>query len=263
MIVAAMGHKSEPVPATSLFDAIAGRHQMEADEYCLVTQPDHARLSGAFAAALDRDRFLFITDEIVQAITDHDIGWLALDGAAPEPILPPYERDGRLRSFLTTPPELFLEAWSGSIAHAEQIGPTAGAMVSRHFGGLAQFRLQKEQDAPEDVSRLNYFLAQESSRQHRLRADLNECLSIDPLQVLQFCDLVSLSFCCSLDGPAQFPQNFGAGPVAIRKRNGVTELRGVPLRSSIEAECPAYHWRPGSPMLVHAPILVHVEYRAD
>jgi hypothetical protein len=263
MIVAAIDRRSESAPGTSLFDAIAARHQMKAEEYCVVTQPDHARLSGAFAAALDRARFPCITDEIVQAITDHDIGWLKLDGAAPGPILPPYEPDGRLRSFLTTPPKLFLQAWTGSIAHAEQIGPTAGAMVSRHFELLAQFRLQRSQDAPEDISRLHYFLAQESSRQHRLGAESKECSSIDLLQFLQFCDLVSLSFCCGVEGSVEFPQNFGAGPVTIAKRNGVCELRGVPLRSRIEAECPAYRWRPGSPILVLAPIQVHVEYRAE
>src|SRR3974390_2171398 len=107
MIVAAIGPEQTADPKDSaLFDSIARKHQQKASEYRLVTQPDHARLSGAFAAAIDRSRFPFVTDEIVRAVETHDIGWLPIDGAAPEPILPPYDTNGRLRSFLTTPPAM-------------------------------------------------------------------------------------------------------------------------------------------------------------
>ena len=258
MIVTALNQNSENADGASLFDAIVEKHRAVADEYRLVTQPDHARLSGAFAAALDRERFPGITDETVQAISEHDIGWLPLDGAAPKPVLPPFEQDGRLRSFLTTPPKVFLQAWTGSIANAEKIGPTAGTMVSRHFEGLAKFRLQRSQDSAEDVTRLNYFLAQESARQHRLGA---EGSSTDLLPILQFCDLISLCICCDVDGTSKFPMNFGEGAVHLTRSNGVAGLHGVPLRFAVAAECPAYRWRPGSPSLVPVPIKVYVECR--
>lgn len=259
MIVAAVCSESDAKPGTSFFDAIASRHQQGCGEYFLVTQPDHAKLSGAVAAVLDHERLPYITDEAVEAIATHDAGWLPLDGAAPRPILPPYEAEGHLRSFLTTPPELFLRAWTGSISHAEQIGPTAGTMVSQHFERLAQFRLQRAEDFPEDVARLHRFLAQESSRQLRLRKSSDQSHAAQLLQLMQFCDLISLYLCCGVDIPLEFPQQFGSGPVAIARKNVVAELRGVPLRSRLHTECPAFRWHPGSPVLTSAPISIRLE----
>ena len=59
----------------SVFDEIAATHQQDASEYRLITQPDHARLSGVIATALDRDKLHYVSDEIVRGIANHDIGW--------------------------------------------------------------------------------------------------------------------------------------------------------------------------------------------
>ncbi len=259
MIVAAICSESDAKPGASFFDAIVNRQQRDGDEYFLVTQPDHAKLSGLVAAALDRERLPYIADEVVEAIATHDLGWLPLDGAAPRPILPPYEAEGRLRSFLTTPPELFLRAWTGSISHAEQIGPTAGTMVSQHFEQLAQFRLRRAEDSPEDVARLHRFLAQEAARQLRLGRSIDQGHATQLLRLLQFCDLISLYLCCGVVIPLEFPQQFGSGVVAIARKDVVTELRGVPLHSRLDTECPAFRWRPGSPSLTPAPISIRLE----
>lgn len=258
MIVAA----TRPTPSTaepsSFFDAILARYHATAHEYRLVTQPDHAKLSGALAAALDRERLPYITGEVIAGIAAHDSGWLALDGAAPRPILPPYEPDGRLRSFLNTPPDLFLNAWTASIQHSEQIGPTAGTMVSQHFERLAQFRLERQEDSAEDVARLRSFLVQESSRRERLRKGTDSKYSEERLILLQVCDVVSLYWCCGLDCAITIPQQLGAGHIRVLRRDDTTELHGVPLRTAFEADCPAYLWRTGSPTLLPDTISVRV-----
>lgn len=254
MIVAARG--SAINPGSSLFDAIVQKHQQLADEYLVVTQPDHARLSGAFAAAIDRNRLPYVTDEIVAAIETHDIGWLQIDGAAPNPVLPPYDSNGRLRSFITTPPTIFVEAWTASIAHAERIGPAAGLMVSQHFESLAKFRLQRTQDTLDDTARLHHFLAQESARQNRLRRSADESTSAQLLNLLQFCDVISLYVCCGLESAQEFSQDFGVGKVTIAGAKDAIRLTGIPLRGPVKAQCPAFRWRPGSPALLPDPIAV-------
>jgi hypothetical protein len=258
MIVAGPCRETNSGSGKSFFDAIAGRCQPGCEEYRLITQPDHAKLSGAIAAAFDRSHLPYVTDEIIAAIAGHDIGWLEIDGAAPRPVLPPYDRQGHLRSFLTTPPEIFLKAWTGSISHAEQIGPTAGMMVSRHFEQLAHFRLRSAEDSQDDVARLRAFLAQEGSRQQQLRKHSDETHASQSLELLQFCDLISLYLCCGVEAELEFPQQFGRGPAHIARRAGRTAVKGVPLRSEVKTQCPAYLWRPGSPALTQAPISVHI-----
>lgn len=251
MIVAGI----KPVGANStanLFDSIVFKHQAGASEYRVVTQPDHANLSGEFSALIDRKKLPWVTDEIVEGIRAHDAGWLGIDGAAPNPILPPFESDGRLRSFLTTPPEIFLQAWTRSITNAERIGNSAGTMVSRHFEHLAQFRLQSSPDKPEEVASLRGFVAQESSRQRRMHRGAAH--SEERLKLLQFCDFLSLFFCCGLESALTFPMEFGFGAVRLEPGTGGAKLSGIPMTGALEAECPAYSWRPGSSLLVSDPI---------
>lgn len=258
MIVAATCAVPATHESSTVFDSIMAKYQAPCNEYWVITQPDHARLSGAVAAAFDRERLPYVTDEVVRGIAAHDRGWLGLDGAAPNPILPPFEADGRLRSFLNTPPKLFLVAWTGSIQHAEQIGPTAGTMVSQHFERLAQFRLAQMRDTDEDVARLGHFLVQESSRQSRLCKGADARFAAERLQLLQFCDVISLYVCCRIESEVTIPQQLGAGPITIATRGGRTEVHGIPLRAELQTECPGYRWRSGSPSLVPAPIAVRV-----
>jgi len=257
MIVAAIGSASEPDrQASALFDAIVRKHQQPAEKYLVVTQPDHARLSGAFAAAIDRNRLPYVTDDVVAAIEMHDIGWLPIDGAAPNPILPPYDLNGRLRSFITTPPAVFIEGWTASIAHAERISPAAGLMVSQHFEALARFRLRRTQDTLDDTAGLHHFLAQESARHIRLKRNADENASADLLKLLQFCDVISLYLCCGLEGDHEVAQDFGHGRVTIAGAKEGIRLTGVPLREPVRAQCPAFSWRPGSPTLLPHSIMV-------
>lgn len=256
MIVAALQTEAAAsVEYVPIFDAIARLHERNATEYCVVTQPDHAQLSGAFAAAFDRERFPYIDDEILQGIAVHDSGWAPFDGRAPHPILPKVLPDGRLQSFLTTPPEIFLRAWTGSIDQAEDVGDAAGAMVSRHFGRLAQYRLQNVQDGPEDVSRIHGFLRAEASRQERLDGG-NQQNGL--LKVLQFCDLISLYVCCGVRESVLFPPLFEGELVRVRRSGGTTVVQNSPLKGQVEAKCPAFRWLAGANELIASPIAVKV-----
>lgn len=256
MIVAALQTEAAAsVEYVPIFEAIARLHERDAREYCVVTQPDHAQLSGAFAAAFDRERFPYINDEILQGIAVHDSGWTPFDGRAPHPILPKILPDGRLQSFLTTPPEMFLRAWTGSIDGAEDVGDAAGAMVSRHFERLAQYRLQNVQDRPEDVSRIHGFLRAEASRQDKLDGGNQQ---IGLLKILQFCDLISLYVCCGVQESVVFPPLFEGEPVRVRRNAGTTEVQHSPLKGRVSAECPAYRWATGANELIASPIAVKV-----
>ncbi|HEX6879403.1 MAG TPA: DUF3891 family protein [Terriglobales bacterium] len=251
MIVSAhTNHKPVDVPLP-IFDVIAATHRERTEKYRVVTQPDHAILSGKVAAALDRRRFPFLDEELLEGIAYHDSGWFEVDGAAPSPKMPPTEADGKLRSFLTTSPEISLGAWSRSIDGAVRIGARAGSMVSRHFATIAQYRLNLQIDGPEDVQRLQDFLRRESARNAHLGPGNSE--SGEALRVLQFCDQISLYLSCGSRQAAVFPMRFGDEPVQVQWRGESVEIRNVSL-SPVEVTLPAYEWRSGSDQLRFQPI---------
>ncbi len=255
MIVSACAHQEVVQNPLPVFDVIAATHRERARSYRVVTQPDHAILSGKVAAALGRRRFPFLDEELLEGIAHHDSGWFEVDGAAPTPKLPPTEADGRLRSFLTTSPEISLGAWSRSIEGAVRIGPRAGSLVSRHFAIIAQYRLQLEIDGPEDVQRLQDFLRTESARNTQLRAGGSE--ADEALRVLQFCDQVSLYLSCGSKQTAVFPMRFEDEPVQVRWRDESVEILNLPL-SPLEVMLPAYEWRSGADQLRFQPIQIHL-----
>jgi hypothetical protein len=110
------------------------------DEWLLVSQVEHAQVSGALASAWKADDLspracdgqtlaAETTAEILAAITHHDDGWAAWEAA---PRIDP--EHGRPFSFISEMPfEESLAIWDGSIAAAGEIGPLAGWMVAGHF----------------------------------------------------------------------------------------------------------------------------------
>ena len=229
-----------------IFDAITRTHTADADEYCVVTQPDHAKVSGAVASAFDRQRFPFLDEQLVEAIGLHDYGWVIFDGIAPNPLLPPVLPDGRLRSFLTTPPEMFLRAWFGSIEHASQICAAAGVMVSQHFEQLAEFRLESAQDGPDDTYRLQQFRENERRRQSALNSTLGPQEQSELLRVLQFCDLASLYVSCGIHESVVLPPLFKGRPLQMRRNGDAVEVLNSPLTAKVKTNCPAFQWKRGS-----------------
>lgn len=190
------------------WEAIFRTQKAPASSWLLVAQPDHAALAGDLARRIESDYFPPLEDEVLQGISLHDEGWNAFDGKA-------MVRDGRPLSFLDLGPSDFLQAWRDSIDCAERAGPVAGLMVSRHFSRLGNVSLQSRGHDPE----VSKFVQQEMARQDRLmqlqlRSADEICVLVD---VLQFCDLLSLYLSCGSQENVEFPQKFRDASIRLRR----------------------------------------------
>ena len=190
-----------------VWDAIYPTQRISAPDYWLITQPDHAELSGAIAAALGPPLVPRLRPEVVEGIARHDDGWTAFDSK----ISP---TKGRPLSFIDFLPKDFLRAWTGSIESAERIAPIAGAIVSCHFSRLGRGRLESRIDDPENCSLLATFLHCQQQRQQRLLGGHSREEFEFLTDVLQFCDVLSLYLCCGAAEDVTFPQRFG--PKSLR-----------------------------------------------
>ena len=230
---------SETVPA---WKAVAAAQKQSAPAWWLVAQPDHAALAGELAAQFAAPGCHISDREVVRAIALHDAGWAKYDGGseagggqntAPRLL---HDSSGRPLSFLQAPVEMFVEAWTASIAHTEiEAGATGGLMVSGHFRRLAEHRLNSVEDTPEDEARIRAFVSHETHqdearfrRQSRTRAELERLVD-----VLQFCDLLSLYLCCGSRASVQFPQALGPRPIVLRRSGGLCLLEPSPFGEEI------------------------------
>ena len=193
-----------------VWDAILPAQKAHAQEYWLVTQADHAGLSGDIAAALGPPLLQRFNSEVVRAIALHDDGWTPLDAQV-------RVCDGKPLSFIDFDPCDFIAAWRRSIERAEKVAPIAGAMVSRHFWRLGGHRLQLNVDIHGDRELLLDFLASEQSRQERLLAGHSHEVEF-LTDVLQFCDVLSLYLCCGATEDVEFPQKFADQPIRLRRQ---------------------------------------------
>ena len=211
------------------WEAIELKQRAPAKDWWLVAQPDHAALSGELARLIDSPLFPLLDDAAVQAIALHDEGWIEFDGSIP--------RNGnRPISFLEAAAPDFLAAWRGSIALAERNSAIGGMMVSGHFCRIAQLR-----PVSADQSLIDDFLGEEKARQERLLGehprgseDLN--LLVD---VLQFCDLLSLYLCCGSRRDIAFPQRFMGQSVRLRWEAELCRLEPAILGKGASLAVPA------------------------
>lgn len=210
---------ARPTAFISAWDAVARRQKQAADRYWLVTQPDHAALSGDIAANFVSAAFPHLDAATVRAVALHDAGWSIFPHESTPGTRPPLCQGGKPLSFVEFAPAEFLRAWTGSIERAASETPVGGIMVSRHFCALAEFRLDHSQDNDADRRLVRDFVVCERLRQQRLAAGLNHSAAeLEQLvSALQFCDLLSLFLCCGADDAAEFPQRFAGGPVRIRR----------------------------------------------
>jgi len=192
------------------WQAGARRQTLVAPSYCLIRQPDHAALSGELATQFRSGGFPNLTADAIQAIGQHDSGWSAFPFEAALDLDPPVSGAGHPMSFLEFGPEDFLQAWKGSIDNAGRISPLAGRMVSGHFYRLGQGRLAARVDNDPNARCLEEFLDFENSRQRRLERNIPlSAAEIEALvNVLQFCDVLSLYLCCGAE-EAGIPANAG------------------------------------------------------
>lgn len=215
--------RETPVPA---WDAVSLTQKQPASSWWLIAQPDHAALAGDLAANLVSPDFPKLDVEVLEAIALHDAGWAQFDNLQlperevsdnsphPSPI-----QNHRPLSFLDVKPADFLVAWTGSIERAARSSAIGGILVSHHFSRIAQTRLRLAGDPVDDTERIHHFLAGESERRRDLgRQTARAVTEIELLvDVLQFCDLLSLYLCCGALEPVEFPQRIGAQTIRIRR----------------------------------------------
>ncbi len=116
-----------------------------------------------------------------------------------------------------------IAAWTGSIKAAGEINRLGEYMVSAHFSRIGRTRIQMEVDTPEDVRHLEGFVQEEEEWQakHEAEIGLSQEKLFEYVDLLQFCDLLSLYLCCGTTQPSEFPQEFGGEKVRIRYEDGV------------------------------------------
>lgn len=202
------------------------------DDFFLITQDDHARLSGAMAARVGNETFQRPSPEVVAAISLHDAGWPLHDDA---PTLNP--RGVPLKVF-ESPANVAVPVWTESVRRAAEAGPYAQLLVSVHALSLSAMALASPSLGRTDQFTLLKFQQQQVERQEELRGRLGLSTGL-PLHnglakpgtnqtedllafnygLLRALDRVSLEICFgggmfnSIDGV--IPQ-LGANPVELR-----------------------------------------------
>lgn len=250
MILHPLSPQALPAGIISAWSAVAATQEQKAPAWWLIAQPDHAALAGELAARFATPEFPALERELVQAIALHDAGWAKYDGggeagggtgAAPRPLR---DGSGRPLSFLDVVPGVFVEAWSDSIECAEEkAGAIGGLMVSGHFCRLARHRLKSVEDSLEDSARIRTFVDNEIQqdearfhRQPRSRAEVEQLIDL-----LQFCDLLSLYLCCGSRAAVQFPQAITSRPIVLRRDGDLALLDPSPFREQVSLGVPARH----------------------
>ena len=220
----------------SAWEAVAKAQRAQAAKYRVIRQPDHARLSGELARHFATPTMPPMAEEIIRGISLHDEGWSEFDSGLHKLRATParyadgiaLDEGGKPLSFLDIKAGDFLHAWRGSIAAAEAVAPIAALMVSGHFYRLGKFGLNTGHYPPAEAALVQQFVEEEECRREGLAA-----IETRPLEeieywidVLQFCDLLSLYLCCGSKDCVEFSQRIG-GPretIRLRVKDGVNVL---------------------------------------
>src|SRR5437588_10612865 len=96
------------------------------DECLLITQHDHALISGMLAARWGNEQFMIPEprQEILTGISLHDAGWPLHDD------WPTLNAQGIPLHVFETPPATSVPVWNESVSRAVREGPYAGLLVS-------------------------------------------------------------------------------------------------------------------------------------
>jgi hypothetical protein len=199
---------TQPSPAYQVF--LAHQQQVRAP-YLPVPQSSHAHLAGELAGALLPEVFGALPAEVIEAIRQHDSGWIGSDMEQ----LQRAEDGGEVRSFPALSAEEALPAWEATVRLAETASPLIGVLVNRHFCLLS-----------DDGNALHQrFREQAASR--RLPVERALGCSAENLDrwtaAMGMCDLLSLYLCSGSEEPAEFPFSHPADARA-RKRVQKTVL---------------------------------------
>jgi hypothetical protein len=185
-------------------------------DFLLITQTDHAVLSGFLARHIGNDLFSPVDAEVIAAIAEHDAGWPLHDDS------PTLNAAGLPLHVFETPAQLAIRIWSASVDCAMELGPYAALLVSLHQLALSDFvMMNRKNPTPRDVFEMNKFQHRQIERQEVLRKAIGMRTDV-PLhlglaapgvnsaedrlrfhfRLLTLCDRLSLELCC---GAPLFP----------------------------------------------------------
>lgn len=174
----------------------------DGNDWLIITQIDHARISAELGTAWPSAAIGSgaMSDLLIAAIRDHDIGWKQWESAIE---IDP--KTGIPRSFTEMPIATAGEIWTRSIDHCGRNHPLPGLWVSRHFCRLAERTLTSREDEAEDVAAAKQFLTEQHDYQERLRAEALLDLTSRELKGLEtlgawllwLLDGLSLWLCCA------------------------------------------------------------------
>src|SRR4051812_36566894 len=150
------------------------RHRL-GDDFVLITQHDHAQLSGQLAGHVGNSLFSAPTpfQETVDGISLHDSGWPLHDD---NPTLNP---QGQPLHVLESPMSVATRVWGESVRRATEKSGWSGLLVSLHvlaLSSLAQSRDQTPHERfkdPRDLFDLNKFQHKQIEHQQALRQTLD------------------------------------------------------------------------------------------
>lgn len=180
------------------------------DRFFLITQHEHALLSGRMASDYGNERFSRPNPlpQVVEAVSMHDCGWQEHDRR------PTLDASGYPHDVFETPFEIALRAWGRAGEMLADAAPYARLLVSLHVMGLSGFAAQTTRSRRAEFE-INRFQHAEAERQEILRRQLDMRLDV-PLKlglavvagiaeeeqlrrnhlVLQAMDRLSLAICC-------------------------------------------------------------------
>lgn len=201
------------------------------DAFILITQHDHALLSGRMAEDLSGEPIRRPAPGAIQGIALHDCGWPLHDD---EPTL---NRDGVPLHVFETPPAIATRVWSASASRAANKDAYCGLLVSLHVLNLSVMSASAHR-LPHDVFEINKFQHRQIELQEQLRLKLGMRIDLPLTQglaqpgeneredallfdfhLLRAMDALSLALCCSeklfvsLDNVLPAP---GAAPIALK-----------------------------------------------
>ncbi len=205
-----------------VFDVLSEVQQKATTADWYISQPDHGKLSGELAGAVDSRNVDQLTPAVKEAIGQHDIGWVPFDGGFKTPRPPVMAPDGHVLSFVNSTPERFLNAWTSSIQTAQSTGPLGGLIVSAHFARLTHPYLAKPDISAEDKQRVEQFLYREAERVDRLlpQAELKLEEINRLVEFLGLCDLISLYLCANPSAPVELPYEHEGQKVTLNFEDG-------------------------------------------
>lgn len=146
----------------------------QGDDFLLIAQDDHARLSGRLAEQVGNERFATPVPrkQVIDGIALHDCGWPVHDE---EPTL---NKEGLPLHVLESPMPVATRVWTESARRAAAVDPYTGLLVSLHVLALSAFA-RRHDDTPHeryenshDLFLLNQFQQDQIELQDELRRRL-------------------------------------------------------------------------------------------